>query len=323
MLLIFLLAIILVQCAKDKKIRMAMPVHINEEEHSKSLSPEERVENMFQQIKKEKPNFDLGTLKMKYEGLQLRLRVEFVLCIMEKNSDIYGPWMKKCPTEAGVISQCISVDSETSPTTMDNQYLTDNILEINIKLGGINFWLSNVPCIITKIPTLILGMSIGVSPRPGHSNIPSIASVVGSSYWPCFSTYGASVRTQSSTDKMFTYDSLYSPSAEGEDEGIIRELLREFFDSNRQEFVIPGQILIFRNGVSESQFSQVLEIELEAIKKAIRQLLAPLPKFTVIVAQRSHRSKLFKVGGVPGNVPPGTVVDVHSKFQSFYMCPIM
>uniref|UniRef100_A0A0E0AHX1 Piwi domain-containing protein n=1 Tax=Oryza glumipatula TaxID=40148 RepID=A0A0E0AHX1_9ORYZ len=77
------------------------------------------------------------------------------------------------------------------------------------------------------------------------------------------------------------------------------------------------------DGVSESQFSQVLNVELNQIIKAYQYMdQGPIPKFTVIIAQKNHHTKLFQENA-PDNVPPGTVVDsgiVHPRQYDFYMC---
>ncbi|KAF2284877.1 hypothetical protein GH714_031784 [Hevea brasiliensis] len=116
-------------------------------------------------------------------------------------------------------------------------------------------------------------------------------------------------------------DALFKPLANGNDDGIMRELLVEFFrTSNGRK---PKQIIVFRDGVSESQFSQVLNIEVEQMIKAYQHLgEVDVPKFTVIVAQKNHHTKLFQASGHE-NVPPGTVVDtkiVHPRNYDFYMC---
>ncbi|KAG8489214.1 hypothetical protein CXB51_017213 [Gossypium anomalum] len=144
--------------------------------------------------------------------------------------------------------------------------------------------------------------------------------VVGSLHWPLISRYRASVRTQS--PKMEMIEALYKPSPDGKvDDGIIRELLVDFYKTsgNRK----PKQIIVFRDGVSESQFNQVLNIELEQIIKSYQFLgESDVPKFTVVVAQKNHHTKLFQANA-PENVPPGTVVDtkiVHPRNYDFYMC---
>ncbi|KAI3862801.1 hypothetical protein MKW98_008641, partial [Papaver atlanticum] len=99
------------------------------------------------------------------------------------------------------------------------------------------------------------------------------------------------------------------------------ELLLDFYTSSRKQK--PDQIIIFRDGVSESQFNQVLNIELDQIIEACKFLDDKWnPKFTVIIAQKNHHTKFFQ-NGSPDNVPPGTVIDkqiCHPRNNDFYIC---
>ncbi|KAF8724213.1 hypothetical protein HU200_021233 [Digitaria exilis] len=114
-------------------------------------------------------------------------------------------------------------------------------------------------------------------------------------------------------------DSLFKPRGT-DDDGLIRECLIDFYTSSGRK---PDQIIIFRDGVSESQFTQVLNSELDQIIEACKYFDEKWePKFTLIVAQKSHHTKFF-VPGAPENVPPGTVVDnivCHPRNYDFYMC---
>ncbi|XWS31011.1 hypothetical protein CRYUN_Cryun23aG0040600 [Craigia yunnanensis] len=293
----------LISCARNKGIEMERPhTLIEEDRQAAQASPAARVESMFELIIAKLPG-----------------PPDFILCVLpvRKNSDIYGPWKKKCLSDIGIVTQCIS------PGKINDQYLTNVLLKINSKVGGINSLLeierpSNLP-LIKDTPTLILGMDVSHG-SPGRSDIPSIAAVVGSRYWPLISRYRASVRTQS--PKLEMIDALYKPLPNGNnDDGIIRELLVDFYKTSNSRK--PKQIIVFRDGVSESQFNQVLNIELEQIIKAYQHLgEADVPKFTVIVAQKNHHTKLFQANA-PENVPPGTVVDtkiVHPRNYDFYMC---
>ncbi|KAI3867916.1 hypothetical protein MKX03_011615 [Papaver bracteatum] len=88
----------------------------------------------------------------------------------------------------------------------------------------------------------------------------------------------------------------------------------------------------FRDGVSESQFNQVLNIELNQIieacefldKNALKESKWK-PKFTVIIAQKNHHTKFFQKisSDHVDNVPPGTVIDrqiCHPQNNDFYLC---
>lgn len=116
-------------------------------------------------------------------------------------------------------------------------------------------------------------------------------------------------------------DSLFQRASDTEDEGIIRELLVDYYISSGKRK--PDQIIIFRDGVSESQFNQVLNIELNQIIEACKFLDEKWsPKFVVIVAQKNHHTKFFQPNS-PDNVLPGTVIDntiCHPKNYDFYLC---
>ncbi|OMO85368.1 Argonaute/Dicer protein, PAZ [Corchorus capsularis] len=143
--------------------------------------------------------------------------------------------------------------------------------------------------------------------------------VVSSRQWPSISRYRASVRTQSPKVEMI--DSLFKRVSEKEDDGIIRELLLDFYTSSGKRK--PDQIIIFQDGVSESQFNQVLNVELDQIIQACKFLDENWdPKFVVIVAQKNHHTKFF-LQNSPDNVQPGTVIDnkiCHPKNNDFYLC---
>lgn len=290
----------LLKCGNLKGIQMDEPYAVIEENRSMCRAPAgHRVENMF------------GEIKTRFPGAPY-----FLLALLpeRKNSDIYGPWKRKCLAEFGIFTQCIA------PSKVNDQYLTNVLLKINAKLGGTNSILqvehSKGMPLISRAPTIILGMDVSHG-SPGQSDVPSIAAVVSSREWPLITKYRASVRTQSPKVEMI--DSLFKP-VDKEDKGIIRELLLDFYTSsgNRK----PDQIIIFRDGVSESQFNQVLNIELNQIIEACKFLDEQwCPKFTLIVAQKNHHTKFFQRS--PDNVPPGTVVDnavCHPRNYDFYMC---
>ncbi|KAL0400198.1 UNVERIFIED_CONTAM: protein argonaute 16 [Sesamum radiatum] len=292
----------LINCGRNKGIHIERPYTIIEEDHQcRRASPVIRVEKMFEQITAKLPG-----------------PPDFLLCVLpeRKNSDIYGPWKKKCLSNLGIVTQCIS------PSKINDQYLTNVLLKINSKLGGTNSLLAiehsrRIP-LITDKPTMILGMDVSHG-SPGRSDIPSIAAVVGSRSWPLISRYRAAVRTQSPKVEMI--ESLFKPLANGEDDGIMRELLVDFYQTSNGRK--PTQIIVFRDGVSESQFAQVMNIELDQMIKAYQHLgETDIPKFTLIVAQKNHHTKLFQASAAE-NVPSGTVVDtkiIHPRNYDFYMC---
>ncbi|KAI3419057.1 uncharacterized protein J3R85_013388 [Psidium guajava] len=292
----------LIKCGNMKGIRIDQPFEVIEESHQyRRAPPVVRVEKMFEEIQSKLPGAP-----------------QFLLCLLpeRKNSDLYGPWKKKNLAEYGIVTQCIA------PMKVNDQYLTNVLLKINAKLGGLNSVLAiehspSIP-LVSKVPTIILGMDVSHG-SPGQSDIPSIAAVVSSRQWPLISRYRASVRTQSPKVEMI--DNLFKKVSDTVDEGIMRELLLDFYVSSGKRK--PEQIIIFRDGVSESQFNQVLNIELDQIIEACKFLDEKWsPKFVVIVAQKNHHTKFFQSGS-PDNVPPGTIIDnkvCHPRNNDFYLC---
>ncbi|XP_076884626.1 protein argonaute 4A-like [Bidens hawaiensis] len=272
----------------------------------------------------ENPQFRRDTAPVRVDKMVEKMRKElpgppyFVICVLpeRKNSDIYGPWKRKCLVYLGSATQCIA------PTKINDQYITNLLLKINAKMGGVNSVLSmeqsNTIPLVSNTSTIIFGMDVSHG-APGRSDVPSIAAVVSSRKWPFISRYRASVRSQSSRVEMI--DGLFKPVAPNKDEGMIRELLEDFYMSTPK--LKPQNIIIFRDGVSESQFNKVLNIELEQIMAACKFLDESWnPKFMVIVAQKTHHTKFFQTNS-DFNVPPGTIVDnqvCHPKYNDFYLC---
>ncbi|XP_051214565.1 protein argonaute 4B [Lolium perenne] len=254
----------------------------------------------------------IAEIKSKLPGLP-----KFLLCLLpeRKNCEVYGPWKRKCLADFGIVTQCLA------PTRVNDNYLNNVLLKINAKLGGLNTLLqievSRTIPIVSEKPTIILGMDVSHG-QPGQSDRPSIAAVVSSREWPLVSRYRATVHTQS--PKLEMMSSLFKPDGTA-DNGLIRESLIDFYTTSEQRK--PDNVIIFRDGVSESQFTQVINIELEQIIEACKFLDEKWePKFTVIVAQKNHHTRFFQTGS-PENVPPGTVVDkqvCHPKNFDFYMC---
>uniref|UniRef100_M4CDR8 5-methyltetrahydropteroyltriglutamate--homocysteine S-methyltransferase n=1 Tax=Brassica campestris TaxID=3711 RepID=M4CDR8_BRACM len=289
----------LIRCGRMKGINVDPPYKVvfQEDPNYRGAPANIRVEKMFEQMQSE----------LRKEGIEGKPK--FILCILaeKKNSLVYGPWKRRNLVEEGIVTQCIA------PTPkINDQYLTNVLLKINAKMMPL----------VTQVPTFIVGMDVSHG-SPGQSDIPSIAAVVGSREWPLISKYRACVRTQSRKVEMI--DNLFKPvtNEKGKqvDEGIFWELLFDFYISSGKKR--PEHIIIFRDGVSESQFNQVLSIELDQMMQACKFVEENWePKFTVIIAQKNHHTKFFRAEG-PGNVPPGTIIDsriCHPRNNDFYLC---
>ncbi|XP_074299835.1 protein argonaute 4A-like [Silene latifolia] len=172
---------------------------------------------------------------------------------------------------------------------------------------------------LDAIEHLPVGMDISHG-SPGRADVPSIAAVVSYRGWPSISCYRAALRIQS--PKAEIIDGLFKlvPGTTNDDDGMVRELLLDFYYSSTK--MKPKRIIVFGDGVSESQFSQVVNKELDKFKEACKFLEEDYcPNFTLIVAQKNHHTR-FLLQSSPANVPPRTVIDstvCHPRKNDFFM----
>ncbi|XP_044720104.1 piwi domain-containing protein [Hirsutella rhossiliensis] len=92
---------------------------------------------------------------------------------------------------------------------------------------------------------------------------------------------------------------------------------------------LPDNIVIFRDGVSEGQFSQVLELELPSIRQACRAKYpanASPPRLTIVVSVKRHQTRFFPTSSDAmsdsGNIRNGTVVDrgvTQARYWDFFL----
>ncbi|KAJ3687816.1 hypothetical protein LUZ61_016980 [Rhynchospora tenuis] len=167
--------------------------------------------------------------------------------------------------------------------------------------------------VVRRLPTIIFGADV-THPLPGEDTTPSIAAVVASQDWPDIATYVGLYRVQGHRQEIISH---------------LGEMVKEHLISFRRKTNYePAQIIFYRDGVSDGQFQQVLQHEINAIRTACKQLSPDyMPAITFIVVQKRHHTRLFpydyRAADRSGNVPPGTVVDTqicHPSEFDFYLC---
>ncbi|KMZ60694.1 Protein argonaute 7 [Zostera marina] len=244
--------------------------------------------------------------------------LQLLICVMEKKHRGYGDFKRIAETGIGVVSQCCLYSNLSK---LGSQFLVNLALKINAKAGGSNVVLYNaLPVQIPRLfsddhPVIFMGADV-THPHPLDDCSPSVAAVVGSMNWPAANKYISRMRSQTHRQEIIQ-----------DLEEMVRELLEDFYQSVHK---LPGRILFFRDGVSETQFHKVLEKELQAIRSGCSKFGGGSykPTITFIVVQKRHHTKLFQSDDKSGrfsdeNVPPGTVVDsviTHPTEFDFYLC---
>lgn len=229
-------------------------------------------------------------------------KVNIVFCIIPPNSVNYAKIKQEAELISCVLTQCIK--SNTIERRGDDRMTLANILlKVNAKLNGVNHRLPppNAPIIndFDKVPVMFIGADV-THPTPGQTNVPSVAAVVASH-----------------DRNAFCYNAGWRPQV-GEIIADFRTFVKEallFF--RKKNGRLPEKIFYFRDGVSDSQFQQVMGSEWNAMLDACRDVqegYEEIVKLTIIVVQKRHHTRFFPIDkrisqDRNNNVPPGTVVD--------------
>lgn len=224
-----------------------------------------------------------------------------------KHAPTYGLIKTVCDIDEGVACQVILTKTFITMNTgnAETNATAHNIcMKINVKMGGINnkilppryeIW----PKFINeKEPTMFVGIDV-THPRPGRRGN-SIATVVSSMDLEA-TRYESSIKVQLPGAERVVYmvESL-------------KERLLSFYKANGRS---PAHIVMYRDGISESEFLDTVREELGSALAACKKLEPSYsPTITYIVVQKRHHTRFFlenQRDGCPPNfnIPPGTVVD--------------
>ncbi|GBB83836.1 hypothetical protein RclHR1_01050010 [Rhizophagus clarus] len=238
------------------------------------------------------------------------------------NTELYETIKRVMDTDVGCLSQCVSVDSKRN--FRSPQYCANLSMKMNLKLGGVN---SNLPEENLRLPNgdevLFLGADVT---HPKDKTGRSICAVVGSLDNQA-ARYVTKYRDQerSGREEILKIDEM------------IKEILEEYCEYQQKkknikknEIVLPLSIIMYRDGVSESQFERVLKFELPKIKEAcdkFRQGYKPKVIFSVV--GKRHHTRIYPINPQNGNEADrngnclvGTVVDkkiTHPTLNDFYL----
>jgi eukaryotic translation initiation factor 2C len=245
---------------------------------------------------------------------------QFVLCVLPFNDvAIYNSIKTVADTKAGIHTVCV-VGQKFMKGQQQEQYFGNISLKFNLKAGGINQILDPPKMgIIGEAKTMVFGIDVTHPSPSSKEDAPSIAAVVASidkylAQWPC----------------RFSIQEFRKEMVSAL-EGMVLSLLTLWQKHNKQ---LPDNILIYRDGVSEGQFQQVLDFELPLIHNACRQVYPAtatkqvLPKISVIICGKRHHTRFYpadtKNADKFSNCPPGTVVDrgvTEVRVWDFYLQP--
>ncbi|KAF6765034.1 Piwi domain-containing protein [Ephemerocybe angulata] len=251
----------------------------------------------------------------------------FILCILSKDRAWTKVNLKNWgDINTGVITQCVRVEKLRDLTRSRKnpaQYWANVGLKINARLGGENFKVaiqqSGGYDAITCTVSMVVGADVS-HPSPG-TKAPSVATLAYS-HTQFATKYRASATLQDPRQEVFAD---------------LQRMMREAIEDVHRGTPRPiDNIIFFRDGVSEGEYTQIQDVEIAAIKKAIDEVWTsekfkalpkepPKPKLTFIVVGKRHHTLFFSKGQREGqidNCPAGLVVNqqiTQPDIQDFYL----
>lgn len=223
----------------------------------------------------------LGSISTRMEELK-RKGVNFLVVILpsKDNALVYSHVKFLGDCRHGINTLCINPNyGSHGGTIMQEQdaYIANILLKMNLKMGGTNHELAPDSGMLEG--TIYLGIDVthptGTESRP---EAPSIAGVVanidnGLGQWP------ASIRIQESRKEMVTR---------------LKEMVIERFESWKGASA-PTKVLVYRDGVSESQYQAVLDEELPQLRQAVQDYYGnesdTLPKISIVIVGKRHHTR--------------------------------
>ncbi|KAI8960336.1 Piwi-domain-containing protein [Daldinia sp. FL1419] len=232
-----------------------------------------------------------------------------------RNQLVYERVKKSMDCRYNLVSQCIQAGHARKAQL---QYISNVAMKVHCKLGGVTFKVPNAlkpnspP--FWSVPTMMIGVDVSHA-APG-SNQPSMAALTMSmdKYATRFS---AACQTNGWRVETIQPDIM---------ESMITKLAKTWVSTNGTQ---PQHIYYLRDGVAEGQFQDVLNKEVDQIKRVFNKLGFKIPKFTVIIATKRHHVRFFpkphdkETGDRNGNPLPGTLVErdvTHPQHWDFYLC---
>ncbi|KAM7188775.1 Piwi domain containing protein [Rhypophila sp. PSN 637] len=220
----------------------------------------------------------------------------------------YKALKKMADVQLGIHTCCMNMSKKTA----DPQYCDNVLLKANLKSGGVNQTVEMPDKrIIDFDKTMVVGLDV-THPAPGAQGEQSIAAMVASTnsqlgQWPA-----TMAQQQYSKDEVVFHK-----------EGIKKLLtphLTTWMAKRKKE--LPEQLLVYRDGVSEGQYGQVVEYECKHMREVCKEFYKTHgtrqkpPRITIVIVGKRHHMRFFKGSTIINgqlvdvtNPNPGTVVD--------------
>ena len=226
------------------------------------------------------------------------------------------PTIKRAADAIGV-QTTISVRKKDHSVKAGFGELANLMLKYNLKCGGLNWSLNMANFkVLGGRPAMFMGADV-IHPPPGAMpGAPSCAALVAS-IGPNPGQFPCTIRLQHHPDQKKQAMEMIL----GLDK-MVEDRLKVWKENPDTKGVLPGIIIMYRDGVSDEQLQQTLDRELPLLMQACKEFYGaanqPLPKIIWQVCQKRHIVRFYAPKGDTsgsfdgkGNPLPGLIVDQH------------
>jgi aubergine-like protein len=241
---------------------------------------------------------------------KLNPQVQLIVCILpgqRGKSRLYDDLKRLTFSRFPVPTQCIlngTLKKDKGLRSVVNKVM----IQINAKVGGVPWALKNLPC--GDKPTMVVG--IDVYHKKGAYSVLGFCATTDR----YFSKYTSVAKVHMESQEMVTSFKI-----------AMIEAITQFKSDNGTP---PLRVIIFRDGVSDSQRNIVLSTEVAQIKSAFVDcktsgVLAEIPTCSFLVVNKRINARFFaQQGNSFSNPPLGTCVDTvvsEKEGYDFYVTP--
>ncbi|KUI56371.1 Protein argonaute [Cytospora mali] len=234
----------------------------------------------------------------------------FFFILPDKSQVTYERLKKNMDIRLAMVSQMVNCNHVRKAQP---QYCANVAMKVNAKLGGYTSRLAGVN--FFPAPTMMIGVDVSHgSHGAGGPPTASMAAMTISMNRDA-TRYAAVCETNGQRVEVL------APARIRE---MFPDAVRRWCQENK---CAPQHVFYFRDGVSEGQFAQVMQYEVEEVRKIIEDIARAKIKITVIVATKRHHIRFFPMGPDGGdnnkNPYPGMVIEheiTHPFHYDFYLC---
>jgi aubergine-like protein len=235
--------------------------------------------------------------------------VQMLVCVLpgqRGKSQLYDDLKRLTFGDLGIPSQVILSGTLKKDKGL-RSVLNKVIMQINAKVGGVPWSMSQLP--FTDAPSMVVG--IDIFQKKGAFNVLGVCATTDRT----FSKYV-------SAPQIFTGIGELSAALKQ----AAKEIMMAFKTENR---MAPQRLIIFRDGVSDSQIEGVLQSEVKAFMDAFAELqteqhITQPPALLYTVVSKRVDARFYAAGSRASNPPLGTCIDsviTKADAYDFYLMP--